>query len=434
MRSIEGVLLVVSIFTAMACGSSSDDPSDGTPVADGGSGGAGDSGAAGSGDGGASNEGGETTGDGGASSGSLHVVMGSGGAPGHLVDSSGKTVQLHGVDRSGTEDTCDYGDAFDVPVDQAAVDKIKSWKVDTVRVPLNEDCWFGINGVTTGGAAYKSAIAEYVDLLSSNGLFVILDLHWAAPGGQKAQGQLGMADADHSPQFWTELATTYGNRPNIIFDLFNEPFITDWDCWLTGGTCAKDYSNADYAVAGMATLLKAVRTAGAKNVVMMGGLSYSSDFSRWVEEVKRLPTLSAPNDGLTLENVVASWHTYSSQSLQTMCPSQYNGYAAGLHCVNGTQNAQNYGISGVLSAGFPVVVGEIGIDTFKNDPSPFTTTQAGYLTTWLDSTLTYLDNQGQSYVAWDWNTEAPPILLSSFDGTPSPFFGVTYKAHLAALK
>ncbi|MEO8801567.1 MAG: hypothetical protein ABI551_26995 [Polyangiaceae bacterium] len=45
-----------------------------------------------------------------------------------------------------------------------------------------------------------------------------------------------------------------------------------------------------------------------------------------------------------------------------------------------------------------------------------------------------MDDQDQSYVAWDWNTEAPPILLSSFDGTPSPFFGVTYKAHLAALK
>ncbi|HEX7664285.1 MAG TPA: cellulase family glycosylhydrolase [Polyangiaceae bacterium] len=424
-------LLAISVSALVACGGSDDLTGD-TPGADGG--GTGGEGGTSNPDGGTPNggDGGSPTDDGGASTG-LHVVPGTGGAPGHIVDSSGKTVQFHGVDRSGTEDTCDYGDAFDVPVDQAAVDKIKSWNANAVRVPLNEDCWFGINGVTTGGAAYKSAIATYVDLLSSNGLYVILDLHWAAPGTQKAQGQLGMADADHSPQFWTEIATTYGNRPNIVFDLFNEPFITDWDCWLIGGTCAKDYSNATYQAAGMATLLKAVRSAGAKNVVMMGGLSYSSQFDKWVEEVNKIPTLGAPNDGLTTENVVASWHTYGSQSVQTMCPSQYNGYDASLHCVNGTDNAKNYGIDKVLAAGFSVVTGEIGIDTYASNPSPYSTTQAGYLTTWLDSTLTYLDGQGQSYLAWDWNTQAPPILLSNFDGTPTPYFGVTYKTHLAAL-
>ena len=359
--------------------------------------------------------------------------MGTGGAPGHLVDGSGKIVQLHGADRSGTEDTCDYAGVFDTPVDQAAVDAMKSWKINSVRVPLNEDCWLGINGVTTGGATYQTAIKTYVDLLTSNGLIVILDLHWAAPGTQKAQGQLGMADADHAPTFWTQVATAYRNVPTIIFDLFNEPFITDWDCWLTGGMCAKDYANAAYNAVGMATLIKTVRATGAENVLILGGLAYSADFAQWVAKVKSIPTLPAPNDGIALTNIAASWHAYSSQSVKTMCPSQYNGYAAGLTCVSGSQTAINYGIAGVLAAGFPVVMGEIGIDVYASSTGSYSAAQANMLTTWLESTLTYMDAQKQGYLAWDWNTSAPPLLLTSFDGSATPYFGSTYKAHLAAL-
>lgn len=363
----------------------------------------------------------------------LHVVMGSGGAPGHIVDGSGTVVQLHGVDRSGTEDTCDYAGVFDTPVDQAAINAMKSWKINSVRVPLNEDCWLGINGVTTGGATYRSAIKTYVDLLTSNGLIVILDLHWAAPGMQKAQGQLGMADVDHAPTFWTEVATAYGNVPTIIFDLFNEPFITDWDCWLVGGMCAKDYANATYNVAGMASLIKAVRKTGARNVLILGGLGYASDFAQWVAKVNSIPTLPPPNDGIALTNIAASWHTYSSQSVQTMCPSQYNGYSTGQTCVSGSQNAINYGVAGILAAGYPVVMGEIGIDVYASSTGSYSAAQATMLTTWLESALTYMDAQKQGYLAWDWNTSAPPLLLTSFDGSATPYFGATYKAHLAAL-
>lgn len=393
-----------------------------------------------SGDGGATSDGGTTDGgksggDGGAGSSGLHVVLGTGGAPGHLVDGSGKNFALHGVDRAGTEYACVNGSGvFDGPSDQGAIDQMKAWRVNAVRVPLNEDCWLGINGVGAGGATYRDAIKTWVSLLRANDMIVILDLHWAAPGSEKANGQLGMADADHAPTFWSQVATEYGSDSGVIFDLFNEPFITDWDCWLVGGTCAKDYSNVDYQVTGMAPLLKAVRSAGAKNVVILGGLGYSSDFEQWVAKVQSIPTLASPNDGLTLENVAASWHTYSSQSVETMCPSQYNGYSTGLHCVDGATNAANYGITNVLAAGFPVVTGEIGIEVFTSNPSPYSPTQATELTTWLESALTYLDSQEQSYLAWDWNTEADPLLLADFDGgVPTPYFGQTYKAHLAAL-
>ena len=100
-------------------------------------------------------------------------------------------MTLRGVNRSGTEFACvnEGGFGFSLgPIDQAAVDAIKSWRANVVRLPLNEQCWLGINGINPAysGANYRTAIAAYVDLLNRSGLYVILDLHWSAPGEELA--------------------------------------------------------------------------------------------------------------------------------------------------------------------------------------------------------------------------------------------------------
>jgi endoglucanase len=76
-----------------------------------------------------------------------------------------------------------------------------SWHINAVRVPLNEDCWLGINGVNPAyaGANYQFAIGTYVRALHSAGLIVILDLHGNAPGATLATGQQVMADAPTPP-------------------------------------------------------------------------------------------------------------------------------------------------------------------------------------------------------------------------------------------
>lgn len=79
----------------------------------------------------------------------------------HLVNGDGKAVRLVGVDRSGTEYACVQGwGIFDGPSDAASVAAMAAWHVDAVRIPLNEDCWLGINGVdpADSGTAYRQAI------------------------------------------------------------------------------------------------------------------------------------------------------------------------------------------------------------------------------------------------------------------------------------
>src|SRR5450755_2221971 len=82
-------------------------------------------------------------GAGGGSSGlsGLHVV-------GNHLEDGGKTVRLLGWNRPGGEYSClgDKPAVFDGPTDLASVQAMQAWHgFNTVRLPLNETCWLGIN-------------------------------------------------------------------------------------------------------------------------------------------------------------------------------------------------------------------------------------------------------------------------------------------------
>src|SRR6185437_15523588 len=120
----------------------------------------------------------------------------------------------------------------------------------------------------------------------------------------------------------------------------------------------------------------------------------------------------------------ASWHVYSNNAtynnFQYSCPNEWNNYAG--TCPSSAQTAQNANISAVLSAGYPFIVGETEV-SYEGRPS---------LLTWWRNMLIWIDNQEQSYLAWDWNTVAPPELITSFNGSPTGS-GRTYENHIASL-
>ena len=120
-----------------------------------------------------------------------------------------------------------------------------SWpNVNAVRVPLNESCWLGINGAVPAysGDNYKQAISNYVTLLHKYHLIPILELHWVGPGQTKASRQQPLPDADHAPEFWSDVATTFVNDSGVVLEAYNEPFWADhnmdsdpaWACWRDG--------------------------------------------------------------------------------------------------------------------------------------------------------------------------------------------------------
>jgi hypothetical protein len=89
----------------------------------------------------------------------------------------------------------------------------------------------------------------------------------------------------------------------------------------------------------------------------------------------------------------------------------------------------------VINAGFPVVMGESGISADSAaDAAPFTAAQITDLENWYTGTnglLPWMDSEGQSYLAWSWNTDTGPVLITDYTtGAPSLDYGTTYQAYL----
>jgi hypothetical protein len=186
---------------------------------------------------------------------------------------------LLGVNRPGTEYQCvEGGEFFQGPSDRASIEAMVSWDINAVRVPLNESCWLGINGVPANlsGAAYRDEIRAYVSRLESAGLYVILELQWAAPGDHEATGIIPLPDAEHAPDFWRSLATEYRDDRGVLFDLYNEPHDVSWKCWELGCE-ANDKYFGEYLAVGMQALVETVRSTGARQPLMLGGLNWASD-------------------------------------------------------------------------------------------------------------------------------------------------------------
>ena len=311
-----------------------------------------------------------------------------------LVDATARPVRLRGVNRSGAEYACAQGwGFFDGPSDSASVAAIAAWRANAVRVPLNETCWLGINGVAPAysGDNYRRAISDYLARLNRAGLLVILDLHWSAADTTKALSQAPMPNRDHSPEFWRQVAAAYKGNTSVIFDLFNEPFPDNnsdtpeaWRCWRDGGSCR----GVSFTAAGMQELVDAVRGTGATNVIMLGGVQYAARLSGWLA--------SQPTD--PLDNLVASWHVYNFSWCNTQpC---WDADAA------------------PVAQQVPLVLGELGE---SDRGSAFVTA----LMDWMDA------RQG-SYLAWVWNVWGQPLdLILSYDGTPTPY-GQTFKARFGS--
>ena len=356
----------------------------------------------------------------------------------HFVNGAGQTVQLVGVDRSSTEYACTYGyvasglgptaedpsgtDPLD-PEDAAA---IAAWHANAVRIPLNEDCWLGENGEPAGGliaSEYQQAIESYVQDLAAEGIYSILDLHWTNPAdassdGQPEDGQHAMPD-EHSPVFWGSVASMFKGDPGVLFDAFNELYspqangnsseIVSWSYWESGGCEVPDASDLNppdpahsYKAVGMQQLVDAIRSTGATQPILLGGLAYANDLSQWAAHEPNDP------DG----QLAASFHNYTGEN----CDSE--------SCWNET--------IAPLSEHVPVVTGEFDQEECPagggDDPSDFDNTY-----------MDWADRHGVSYLAWGWFVlpSSEPCgalyLITSYSGTPVEPNGVALRDHLAAL-
>ncbi len=315
-----------------------------------------------------------------------------------VLDSDGKEVWLQGVNAGGMES---------VPADQhpirSVIVGIDDWKSNIIRFPVKSTFWFGHGPYQKqdGGEGYRLMVDEAVTLASNRGAYLLLDLHrFRAP-------------EEEDVAFWKDAAARYKNNPAVLFDLFNEPHDVPWAIWRDGGTVQekqkgtvdesaflsaseKDKSNAGFHTVGMQALLDAVRSTGAKNIVIVGGLAWSGDLSGVVK-------------GYALEDktgngIIYGWHNYNWHK-------DWQGRVLG------------------AAAKYPILVGEVGCDTKKMNFIPEKDQEDPY--TWFPDMIGFIQKYHLNWTAWCLHPKATPILISDWNYTPTPFWGVPVKEALA---
>lgn len=311
-----------------------------------------------------------------------------------VLDGSGRQVLLQGVNRSGTEYACVQGwGIFDGPNDASSVSAMASWHVNIVRVPLNEDCWLGINGIKPqdAGANYRRAIVEYVQLLHRYGMYAEISLIWAAPGSYRATYQPGAPDEDHAPEVWASMAATFKNDPNVILAPWGETDV-DAKCFLQGGVCEATYApkNTPYRIAGMQQAVTVMRNAGYHGIIAIPGIAFANDLSQWLSHMPRDPR----------HQLIAEAHVYGNQACDDVACFQTN-YAP-------------------VARRVPVVFGEVGE---SYDSSDCGTSHISTIVDWADA-------HRIGYEAWAWDTwHNCGILIRNYAGSPFSPYGAWIRSH-----
>lgn len=347
-----------------------------------------------------------TTPDGVVETGAAHpVVQGN-----RIVDArSGREFVPRGVNWSSFEYACAQGwgmSSLDNVVAQdpaaAQAKSIASWGANTVRLPLNQDCWLGTRGAPVSDQyvertveGYRTEVHDFITALNREGIVVILDLHSRKRIGQPEFGNLAMPDSE-SIAFWTSVATAYQDNPSVLFDAFNEPysrwnasstrylFDLTWQCWRDGGCRApiEDDQSATvarvtYVVQGMDAMVSAIRNAGATQPILLGGLDYSNDLTHWQE--------FAPDD----DQLIAAFHSYDFKECGTKA------------CWND--------VVGRLADSVPVLTSELGAE----DP----------LDGYVEDYLAWADEHNLGALFWVWadHPADPMALVADEKGRPTTY-------------
>jgi len=144
----------------------------------------------------------------------------------------------------------------------------------------------------------------------------------------------------------------------------------------------------------MQQLLDTIRAAGAKNVVIAGGLDWAYDFSGIL-------------DGHQLDDRDGHGIIYAN------------------HCYDNKHDSVDAWIAKMeaASARLPIIVSEFGGQSGPSREMP--------ADNWLQHVMRALDEHHWAWTAWDLHTSAQPNLISDWNYTPTPEFGVYVKQALA---
>ncbi len=281
---------------------------------------------------------------------------------------------------------------------------IDDWKSNCIRLPVIDPLWFGQEHKGTPASdreKYRGLVDQAVKLCAAKGAYLVLDLH-----------RFGAPMPAHV-DFWKDAAERYKNNPAVLFELFNEPHGIPWNIWRDGGdTSATKHAdnavventekNSDKISVGMQALVDAVRSTGARNIIVAGGLAWSYDLSGILNGYAL-----AERDGGN--GIMYSHHNYPWKS--------------------GWQKA-------VLDAAekYPIFVGEVGCPEKWEDFSFIKvderTEKLGPGCTWPADMLGTIQKHKLNWTGFSFHPRCGPMVIKDWNYTPTEYWGVFVKQAL----
>lgn len=371
---------------------------------------------------------------------------------GRFIDGKAQYLRLIGMNLSGLQyvpiadaaTRTNWGTQLDTADGFPDFAALARWHANSVRIPLHEASWnadgphgscrdiFGrrgkagvlINPDRLG--RYRADVSQAVEAARKAGFYVILNLHNAAPADFCSTGDR-MVNSDNSIRFWTSVAGTFKGARHVLFELYNEPHnVGDRNTDLRVRQRLEFFSGNDssgksktysyeYLSSGWNELIAAIRSTGASNVVLVGSQVYSSDNSKWLEQLPNDRTPPAGFTGTWTPQLAAAWHTYPRWATSPGDPNY----------LTMRNRASLDKAKEIIAAGYPVVVTEF---SDRNDQAPF-----------VQHWLPQFDAAGLSYLAWAWS---PPTniheglefqLTMDGSGTPTPGLGKAVFEHYRCL-
>lgn len=244
-------------------------------------------------------------------------------------------------------------------------DRMAASGANVMRIPVHPERW----------EHDPDYLWRYLDPAVSwngeNGVYTIIDLHFIGDIGRDRGPQMpdiSISSRDFALDFWRKVASYFKDTPHVIFEIFNEPAGISAAAWRTDAQ----------------VLVDAIRSAGADQLVIVGGVEYSRDLS-WV--------LEEPIRG---ENIAYAAHIYPAHSRYS-----WDRWF------------------GDIAEKYPVVVTEWG--WMATDPSGEQSYLVGSQKAYGEPFVGYLDPRGISWVACWYDDEWKPAMFTEDFNELTPF-------------
>jgi len=246
-----------------------------------------------------------------------------------LCNAAGSPIQLRGESSAGV---CWYGNY----INANSITWLRDdWKINCFRVAMYTEATGGLTGYTTNTSANMTKVKEGIEAAINAGIYVLVDWHILSDGDPNKY-------KTQAKSFFTQIATTYGSYPNIIYEICNEPNGADWNT-------IKTYANE---------VIPVIRNIDPDGVILVGTPTWSQD----------VDTASA--SPLSFSNIAYVCHFYAGTHGQYLRDK----------------------ISTCLSRGYPVFVSEWGTSQASGD--------GGVYPSESDTWLNFLDTNKISHMNW----------------------------------